>query len=206
LSLVGLNQSFDFEDELRSLVPSSSLESLRDLVVSWIPDAEEFASRAMLNALLNNVVASDVQNLCSSQRPKSPIEIEAEMIQETIFCMSARPFTVDRTELVNAVLNEQIESAFQHVDHNRLTIPEALRAILSLATILKLRRTHPVADNVVIILDLPQNTTTCDIAQSLAKFGEIENVATIQNASFGTFQVKEVVAHEILFVETDNEF
>jgi hypothetical protein len=183
--LAGLNQGQEIEDELRSSLPSSALDALRDAIVSYMPDAEEIVSRAMLNALFDVAVSMTRPHVLNESYAANPFQIEAEMLKETLDWIDNHRFCSDLDDMKYVIMQKHVDAAFEHVHNDRLTVAEALRALLSVACLLKLNLSNPVVNNTVVIVDLATNTTTKDVIDALATFGEIENTAFVQETGFG---------------------
>ncbi len=189
LSLAGLkSQGQEVEDELRSNLPLSSLDTLRDEIVSAMPDAEEMVSRAMLNALLDEAISLSRPNLPTTGANGS-FQIETEMLMETMEWINIHRFCTDLDDMKYAIMQKHVDAVFAHVYRERMSVAEALRALISVACLLRLKVSRPVANNTIIVLDLAKQENHNDLIEALAKFGEIEDCAIVQGTGFGEYNL-----------------
>jgi hypothetical protein len=182
---------YDLQDELTAELFTNNLESLRQRVTSLVPETEDMVSRAIINAFSEDLDDSQTSSDCSSSCEsvyQTTMQIEADAIWETNAWMGSnveyapRPDVKDQKRIF---VQKQIDKVFMHVRHERLTEDAAGRILTSVATLLSMRLSTPVAKDTLVLKDLGRNVQVENLIDSLCVHGEVKEAAVSRGRCFG---------------------
>lgn len=181
LSMVGFNSMTSGEDEindeLHSDLYSNSLTSLRNQIVSCLPQTEEMVSRAIINAFFEEAQNCEPTYSYRSMDEVDCGQIEVDYIYEALcwvrLNVNVAP-RVDVADLLLQFLQRCVDNIFLLIRNEQLNSDEAARVVLSVASVLGLEFAVDVASDTIVLERLPPGVTKLDMYQSLSQFGEIE--------------------------------
>lgn len=193
LASAGFTYTYDMEDELRSDLYSSTLDTLRDQVSAIVPDTEEMMSRAIINAYSedhDSDTSGDSLSL-NSDKYLDPAEVEADVLGEALeYLKWSRDYfsSFDMDDRKLEYMQKHVEQMVAHVRHERLKPSAACRIMHRVAAVLKLEVTREPHHDTVMFEKLNSLTTTQDIISAMEPFGDIVVAAVSKNhEGFGKF-------------------
>mmetsp|Transcript_11565 Transcript_11565/g.19262 ORF Transcript_11565/g.19262 Transcript_11565/m.19262 type:complete len:408 (-) Transcript_11565:1600-2823(-) len=174
------------EDELRSDLYSVTLDVLRDVVSSFVPETEEMMSRAIINAYSEDHDSDTSGDSLSvhSDRHLDPAEVEADVLGETFEWLKwSRDFisAFDMHDRKLEHMQKHVGQMVAHVRHERLEPTHASLIMHRVAAVLKLEVTREPHFDTVMFANLNSLTTTQDIMDTMHEFGEIIEAAVSKN-------------------------
>ena len=181
LSMVGFNSMTSSEDEindeLHSDLYSNSLTSLRNQIVSCLPQTEEMVSRAIINAFFGESQNCEPVYAFRSMDEVDGSQIEVDYILEALrwvrLNVAVAP-RVDVADLLLQFLQKCVDSIFLLIRSEQLNSDEAARVVLSVASVLGLEFAIDVANDSIFLERLPPGVSKLDLHQCLSQFGEID--------------------------------
>jgi len=159
-------------DDLTSPSLTNTLESLRPVVTSLIPNSRDMVSRAIINAFLedNALIPSSLEmnwlgysSSSSSSTISSMVQtdthIEADTLYDTTEWMNLNVQCTplpDIEEQKRAFLQKQMDIIFKHARYERLTENAATRILLNVATLLDVPISSSIQRDTLLIWDLKE--------------------------------------------------
>lgn len=186
LAAAGFTYTYDMEDELRSDLYSSTLDTLRDQVSAIVPETEVMLSRAIINAYSedhDSDTSGDSLSL-NSDKNLDPAEVEADVLGEAFeYLKWSRDFisSFDMDERKLEYMQIHVEQMVAHVRHERLKPSAACRIMHRIAAILSLEVTKEPTHDTVMFEKLNSLTTTHDIIDAMEPYGDIAVAAVSKN-------------------------
>jgi hypothetical protein len=205
LASAGFSYNFDMEDELRSDLYSVTLDVLRDVVSSFVPETEEMMSRAIINAFSEDHDSDTSGDSLSlhSDRHLDPAEVEADVLGETFEWLKwSRDFisAFDMHDRKLEFMQKHVEQMVAHVRHERLEPTPASLIMHRVAAVLKLEVTREPNWDTVMFSKLNSLTTSEDIIDAMRQYGDVTEAAVSRNhEGFGKLDQVADVVHLILF-------
>ena len=189
LSMFGFNSMTSTEDgmndELHSDRYSHSLTSLRQQIVSCLPQIEELVSRAIIKACFMESQASDWTYSFGSMDGMDGSQIEVDYIVDAM-CWLQRNVSPGADGVDLSFLQRCVDNIFRFIHSEQLNSDEAARIVLSVASVLGLEFALPVASDTIILDKLPLGTSRTDLYRILSQFGDIEALSiSSQTPSIG---------------------
>jgi hypothetical protein len=188
------------EDELRSDLYSGTLDVLRDVVSSFVPETEEMMSRAIINAFSEDHDSDTSGDSLSlhSDRHLYPAEVEADVLGETFEWLKwSRDFisAFDMHDRKLEFMQKHVEQVVAHVRHERLAPTPASLIMHRVAAVLKLEVTREPKWDTVMFSNLNSLTTSEDIMDAMRQYGDVTEAAVSRNhEGFGKLdKVMEIV-------------
>mmetsp|Transcript_104 Transcript_104/g.118 ORF Transcript_104/g.118 Transcript_104/m.118 type:complete len:489 (-) Transcript_104:220-1686(-) len=175
LSMAGFKPSCylldEIVDDLTSPSLTNTLESLRPVVTSLIPNSRDMVSKAIINAFLedNALIPSSLEMNwlgCSSSSSstissmvQTDTQIEADTLYDTTEWMNLNVQCTplpDVEEQKRVFLQKQMDIIFKHARYERLTENAATRILLNVATLLDVPISSSIQRDTLMISDLKE--------------------------------------------------
>lgn len=193
LSIVGYNSMTSGEDEINdelySNLYSNSLGSLRNQIVSCLPQTEEMVSRAIINAFFVDSQNTSETVTYFNLEEINHHQIEAEYILEAYQWMKLNAEIAPRPdvdEMALQFLQKHIDNIFLLIRNEELNSDDAARIVFSVASVLDLPFANKIAQDTIILDDLPPGTTTEELRLLLSPYGEIDALSmSVSSKKFG---------------------
>lgn len=183
LASAGFSYKFDMEDELKSDLYSDTLDVLRDVVSSFVPETEEMMSRAIINAFSedhDSDTSGDSLSIQSDVRHLDPSEVEADVLGDTFEWLKWSQDFISAFDMHDRKLEymqKHVQQMVAHVRHDRLAPTPASRIMHRVAAVLKLEVTREPHVDTVMFENLNSLTTTEDVVDAMHKYGDITEAA-----------------------------
>lgn len=209
LSMAGLDRyitpessSDGIKDELHSDLFSPVLESVREQITQYLPQADHLVSRAITNAFcaedssLNSSDATSVSLV--SGDTVSALCLEANMLKDA-YDWCRRPNTNESAKL--NFLQRRIDELFMGIRNEYLEPEEVSRIALNVAVQLGFYLTEPLPSTTVLVDRIPQGTSEDELLLNFSHFGEMDSVAIASSRGFGFCRfAHEFAAHQAVEV------
>mmetsp|Transcript_3808 Transcript_3808/g.7428 ORF Transcript_3808/g.7428 Transcript_3808/m.7428 type:complete len:586 (-) Transcript_3808:784-2541(-) len=202
LATVGLSihQNQDAVDELTMQSDyTNSLETLRDDLISSLPELEDIMSLAIINAFSREeqddqgIGWSDSNGTSSKSavaiEPTDPVGIEAEALGDAYDWMARKGSSGNpRREAFFhseklSFLQGKVTEAVAHVRHGQLSALEASRVVQGVATVLGMQLALPLPRNTIILTKLPSDVSCGDVSSAMQAFGAVDAVGLASSRS-----------------------
>lgn len=202
LSMAGFKPSChpldEIVDDLTSPSLTNTLESLRPVVTSLIPNSHDMASRAIINAFLEDdallpssleldSLGSSSSSSTISSMVQTDTQIEADTLYDTTEWINLNVQYAphpDIEEQKRAFLQKQMDIIFKHARYERLTENGATRILLDVATLLDVPICSSTQRNTLMIRD--QNEIDVDtLTETMMVHEEFHEVGVASNRRFG---------------------
>jgi hypothetical protein len=185
LSMVGFNPMTSGEDEisdeLHSDLYSNSLTTLRNQIVSFLPQTEEMVSRAIINAFfVEESPKCEPASIFSNMDDVDGSQIEVDYMYEALSWVRRNVTVAPRVDIADVqlqFLQRCIDNIFLLIRSEQLNSNEAAQVVLSVASVLGLEFAVDVTSNTVILERLPVGVSKIDLYQYLSQFGEIDSLS-----------------------------
>jgi hypothetical protein len=203
LAMVGLDRRFTLEDtkrthevkdELHSDLFSPVLESLREQITSYLPQADDVVSRAITNAFCAedstcSLGSSDTTSISlMSSDGKDALGVEANMLRDA-YNWSVKVKASDNKDGLECVrlefLQRRIDELFMGIRNDNLEPEEVARITLNVAAQTGLSMTKPLPATTILINGIPQGTSEGELLLAFSRFGELDSVAIATTRRFG---------------------
>lgn len=192
LSMAGLDRRFtidkdsEVKDELHSDLFSPVLESVREQITRFLPQADHLVSRAITNAFCaedSSLNSSDATSISlTSGDAVSALCMEANMLKDA-YDWSNKSATKESAKL--NFLQRRIDELFMGIRNDCLEPEEVSRIALNVAVQLGFSLTEPLPANTVLIRGIPQGTSEDELLLAFSRFGEMDSVAIASSRRFG---------------------
>jgi len=184
-------------DDLTSPSLTNTLESLRPVVTSLIPNSHDMASRAIINAFLEDdallpssleldSLGSSSSSSTISSMVQTDTQIEADTLYDTTEWINLNVQYAphpDIEEQKRAFLQKQMDIIFKHARYERLTENGATRILLDVATLLDVPICSSTQRNTLMIRD--QNEIDVDtLTETMMVHEEFHEVGVASNRRF----------------------
>jgi RNA recognition motif. (a.k.a. RRM, RBD, or RNP domain) len=203
LAMAGLDRQFTLEDtkrnheikdELHSDLFSPVLESVREQITSYLPQADDVVSRAITNAFCAedsscSLGSSDTTSISlMSNEGKDALSIEANMLRDAYSWSNKVKASEANDDLDCArleFLQRRIDELFLGIRNDCLEPEEVARIALNVAAQTGLRMTKPLPARTILINGIPQGTSEGELLLAFSRFGEMDSVAIASTRQFG---------------------
>jgi hypothetical protein len=193
LSMVGFNSWASGEDrindELHSDLYSNSLTSLRNQIITRLPQTEEMVSRAIINAFFVDAQSYEHSYTFRSLEEMDCNRIEADYMYDARCWLRLNVDIAPRPDIEDLslqFLQRCIENIFLLIRNEDINSDEAAQIVMSVAQILGLQFSVNIETDTILIDDIPVGTTKKDLQKILSQFGEIDAVSiSSRSPTFG---------------------
>jgi RNA recognition motif. (a.k.a. RRM, RBD, or RNP domain) len=183
-SLTSSKEDEIINDELHSHLYSNALSSLRNQIVTFLPQTEEMVSRSIISAFF---VDSSPAAYPDSLDERNAHQVEADLILEAHRWARLNIDFAPRRDVEDLSLHffqKCMDRIFLLIRNDELsTSDEAARTLFSVGAVLGLEFAYPMARDTMILDDLAPETTDDDVREALSPFGEIDAVSVSSVAS-----------------------
>jgi RNA recognition motif. (a.k.a. RRM, RBD, or RNP domain) len=188
----GAEQGFrldEINDELHSDLYSNSLTSLRNQIVTCLPQTEEMVSRAIIKAFFVDSQSIDHSCTFRSLEEMDCNRIEADYIFEARCWLRLNVNVAPRPDVEHLSLQfiqRCIDNIFLRIRNEELNSDEAARIVLSVAAVLGLKFAVAIARDAIMLDGLASGTSEEDLRKYLSRFGEVDALSmSSRSPTFG---------------------